>query len=302
MRIPSTLTATAALALLLVGPAGATKEVGSITGREGLAELGRAKIWAPASIGQSLDMGDTLRTGADGRLSAVFQDESVLHVGTHTTLALDQTVFDTNSYRTLLRLLRGKVRALVADFYAQPGASFQIETPNSVTGVRGTEFVVSYDEATATTEVSCLGGRVAVHSIADRSSRGVICEAGRFTRVLPDAFPTAPKPMPPAQIDKLRHTLSRADAGPKARPGLPVPNTASVLVAAPEQAAQAPTVATVNSAPGKTGAKTNPAANKRAATGLRTPTLRGLGERKRTPGGLIGQPPKVAAPNIIREQ
>jgi hypothetical protein len=170
-------------------------QVGTLADLEGQAEVGRGGEWSPATIGAAVEQGDQLRTGSPGRMRVVFLDESVLIIGDNTELIVDQLVFDPEPgvFRSLMRILRGKVRAIVNDRYQQPGSSYEIESPNAIVGVRGTEFVLRFDPVADVSEVVGVGGRARVHSVLDRAGHVVFVTERELTTVARGQFPTAPR-------------------------------------------------------------------------------------------------------------
>lgn len=199
--------ASAALLLALAAtPASAEDEAGEIVTMEGSVEVGTGGAFAAAKVGTKVRSGDTVRTGSPGRARILFRDESVVNVGDGSVLVIDESVFDPDqgTVSTTLRLLQGKLRSLVSEYYGSQGASYQVTTPTSVSGVRGTEFVVLHDPGTETSEILGLGGAVAVHSVLDRKHRGVVIRAREITRVAKGQYPT-----PPRQIDVSDDTFQR---------------------------------------------------------------------------------------------
>lgn len=184
-----------AAVLVVLASAGWAQEVGTIAALEGTVEIGRGGAWTAASIGVALRAGDELRTGRPGRLRAVFQDDSVLIVGDESHLVVDEQVFDLNRevFRSVIRLLKGKMRSLVSEYYKRPRAVYSIETPTAVSGVRGTEFVIVYDPVAEVTEVVGVSGLVEVHSVLDRVSRAVFVFTPNITMVTRGQFPTVPR-------------------------------------------------------------------------------------------------------------
>jgi hypothetical protein len=182
------------LFVVLFAPiAGAAQEVGTVASLTGSAELGREGDWRAAAISSPVYMGDTIRTGRPGRVRIVFQDDSVLNVGDGSELVVDAQVFDPKggSYQSTFRLLRGKLRALVSEYYETPGAGYEVETPTAVAGVRGTEFVVEFDEIRRQTQVVGINGRVAVRGLEGRTEE-VLITAGDLTTVVRGGQPAAP--------------------------------------------------------------------------------------------------------------
>src|SRR5437773_26301 len=119
------------VACLCAGRAGAQSEAGTIAAVVGTLEVKRGASWQAAGIGVPVFVGDRLRTGVTDRAKIVFADESVLDIAPGTEVSVDAYVFDrpANRFQSLLRLARGKMRAWVSDYYRQPRARYEVQTP-----------------------------------------------------------------------------------------------------------------------------------------------------------------------------
>jgi len=86
-----------------------------------------AGTWTTANIGLPVEVGDTLRTGRPGRLRVVFADESVTVLGDDSQLVIDDHVFapDRGVFRSVLRMISGRVRTLASDYYQRPVPSIR---------------------------------------------------------------------------------------------------------------------------------------------------------------------------------
>jgi hypothetical protein len=200
MTSPSRRLATLVLVSLLGLAPAALAAVGQVASVEGIVDIGRAGVFSPAETGMDVELGDELRT-ADGRLRVIFQDDSVLNLAENTRLVIDSQVFEPEQSRfnSVMRLLGGKVRAAVSEYYQQPGAEYEVETPTAVAGVRGTTFLVTYDEMDDVTEVLGIRGRVHVRNLDERLGEGVYVSAKEATTVVPGQDPA-----PPSVLDELR--------------------------------------------------------------------------------------------------
>jgi len=189
---------TIGIAVALAAAAGAA-EVGTFASAEGTTEVQHDGRWSPAQIGTPVQVGDAVRTGPDGRARIVFQDDSVLNVGISSFLVVDRQIFDPaeGESRSLMKLLRGRVRALVSEYYERPGSSYEVETETAVAGVRGTEFIVEYDPEAFVTEVVGVSGTVQVNSVLDRARHGVYVTAGELSTVRRGQLPG-----PPPRLDE----------------------------------------------------------------------------------------------------
>ena len=184
--------------LLLLGRGVWGQEAATIAGLDGSVEIGRAGAWMAATIGTVVRTGDELRTARPGRLRAVFQDDSVLTIADDSHVAIEEHVFDPakGKFRSVLRLLKGKVRPLVSSYYERAKAVYEIDTPTAIARVRGTEFVITYDPVADLSEVVGVTGRVSVNSTRDRVRHTVFVTARESTTVARGAYPTAPQRLP----------------------------------------------------------------------------------------------------------
>jgi hypothetical protein len=202
LRVAGLTWASVLMATVFIGVArAAVAEVGTVAAFEGVAEIERGGTRTPAVNGAPITLGDQLWTGRPGRLQIVFEDDSLLTLEDDSHVTVDEHVFDpakSGGVRSLLGLLRGKVAAVVSDYYHQPGTRYEIKTPNAVAGVRGTEFAVSYNLDRDVTEVIGISGVVSVYSAVDPSAPGILVTANEATTVVADQPPSAPR-----RIDEL---------------------------------------------------------------------------------------------------
>jgi hypothetical protein len=156
----------------------AQEAAGSVAAVEGKADLVRGTTSQPASVGAAVNVGD----GSD--------------------LEISKNVFapDEGTVSSVVRLLSGKVRALVSEYYKDPLAQYQVETATAVSGVRGTDFIVLYREGEAVTDVVGLTGKVEVHGVTDLRGHGVVVTAKMKTTVARGGYPTEPRPVSEAEL------------------------------------------------------------------------------------------------------
>ena len=141
-------------------------------------EDGRALV-----LGERLEAGAELRTGAGGRVRLRFLDGSTLVMADRSRLRIEQ--FEQSKGRpreASLLLLLGLIGQKVS---SSAGGSWRVHTPTAVTAVRGTEFMVEVDDKLATL-VHVQSGVVAVEPAAPMdaastaySSKSAITGRGR---------------------------------------------------------------------------------------------------------------------------
>ena len=119
------------------------------------------------AVGDELDRGAEVHTGADGRVRLAFVDGSTLVVSDHTVMKIERfdLAADKRREAATFVLAAGLIGQKVAP---SDNGSWQVRTPTAVTAVRGTEFMVevSDDQATA---VNVQSGKVDVDPLPTRS-------------------------------------------------------------------------------------------------------------------------------------
>jgi hypothetical protein len=207
--------ALACVLVMLLSAAAGAQEVGTIAEVEGTAEIGRAGVWAPAQAAATIHAREELRTGRPGRMRVLLQDESVLNLSDDSYLIIDEQIIDADRglFRSAMRLMRGKVRAVVSAKYQGSQALFAIETATAVSSVRGTEFIIAYDPVAELTEVVGVSGTVEVHSVLDRTGRGVFITANEVTTVSRGQLPTRPRRLDEATFRQYIEGLEFIGAG-----------------------------------------------------------------------------------------
>jgi hypothetical protein len=130
-------------------------EVAAVSGEAQRAD-GRA-----LAVGDKLDVGSTLRTGAGGRVRLKFTDGSVVVLADRSQLRIEAFTAPVGRPRAAELLLEmGLVGQRVTP---SAGGSWRVRTPTAVTAVRGTEFSVEVGDDRATA-VHVKAGEVDVES------------------------------------------------------------------------------------------------------------------------------------------
>lgn len=99
-----------------------------------------------ATIGTAIHEKDTIKAKKDSRAKLLMVDDSVITVAENTELGFSHYVVDFKSRtrESTLKLLTGKVRLLVSKLWGHV-SRYEVETPTSVVGVRGTSMVIWTD-------------------------------------------------------------------------------------------------------------------------------------------------------------
>lgn len=144
-------------------------QIGVVTFAHGKSWLFRRDKKIKLKVGKKIFVKDTIETSANGKLKIVFKDDNSVNVNSNSKLVLTEYVFGQNdgNNSALLELVYGQIRPKVQRKYKGTSASrFQIKSKVAVAGVRGTDFVVSFQpKKSIEMKVETLQGEVELASL-----------------------------------------------------------------------------------------------------------------------------------------
>jgi hypothetical protein len=119
-------------------PAGRVKVV------SGTASIVRGGQPQAVQVGARLFESDVLRTGSDGQISVMLNDETRVSLGPNTEVALASFAFEPAESRLALalRIIQGAISLVSGRIARLKPDAVRIETPSSVIGVRGTHVLI----------------------------------------------------------------------------------------------------------------------------------------------------------------
>ncbi|MDB2426062.1 FecR family protein [bacterium] len=160
-----------------------------------------------AMVGLKVSSKDTIITAKKSRAKLVMVDGNVINLSPKTKLKLSQYKYNkkNNDKNVLLKVIYGKVRSKVNQKYDGKKNKFRIKTPTAVAGVRGTDFITSYNSKTRKSKVVTFEGRVAFGKInkAGRFLNPVSIAAGQTSSMGSSGAAQAPKKVALAVLKKL---------------------------------------------------------------------------------------------------
>lgn len=309
------------LVLALGWPAGAQdaaqKAIGlytAVSGTVTVVYMGQQAA-APVILRGDVHFKDVIETQAGARAKALFEDDSLLTIGEKSRVEISEHVYDpaNNQRSTVLRLVQGKMRALVGKAFGQ-GSRFEVHTPTAVAAARGTYFVVWIDEANSSQLGMNAGGRVRPVSlrgmdmaqtqpgttgVANVGNSGNVgfTSGGQTVEVGPGTFSVAPPGLPP--VPPVTITTS-------APPGVVGAIQGTEQADAPKQESPSQAAATfgVPTGPGPGGPLIIPPPTFPQPPAGSTPPSpisgSGSGAISGTPGGNTFNPPPPSPPPICR--
>lgn len=237
--------------------------------------LRSARDWTsmrPVVRGDTLQSGDTVVTGDDGRAQLRFSDGALVTLQPRSRFRIDEFRFDSEGQRGFFSLLRGALRTTTGTIGKRSHDEYQLRTPTATVGVRGTEFELEYTECDPQCSPGSRAGlRVTVHDgrvVVTNRAGTVELPAGSSLHV--GSIDAAPTPV-----------ATRAGSGSASK----TPGAGGAPAGASSPAAPMPPAST--SAPGAPGALTPavPSVPPRAPAGQPVPSdFRRPGTEAAVPG------------------
>lgn len=170
-------------------------------------------------VGTRIFQGDTITTGPNSYAKIVMTDRNIINVTADTKMIIE--LYENSEKAEIknveLKLENGKVRCDVKENYDGKKNKFLIKTQTVIAGVRGTDFVVSYDSTAFNAEVITLKGTVAVNVIKEGKpvDPEVLVKAGQNTIVGADLIPTTPSKVPEKTLKQIKKETSGNEVAAK---------------------------------------------------------------------------------------
>ena len=163
-----------ALCLLLCSTA-ALADIGSVTELTGSGSIKRGKDTITIAKGTVVQTNDKVET-KNGKVKIVFKDNTTVSVTEHSSLVIDDFVYDpkSGSGKLGLKATSGAVRYVSGSIAGNNPNAVKINTPTAAIAVRGTDFVMAVNETGASTVIlmpSCEDG-------SGPNVKGLVCGSG----------------------------------------------------------------------------------------------------------------------------
>lgn len=160
-----------------------------------------------ARVGTEVCAGDSISAAVDSRAKIRMVDNNELNISPETVMKIAAYEYkpEEDKKRVLLDVLKGKVRSTVKQKYDGQVNTFQVKTKAAVAGVRGTDFIASFDPKMGRLEVVTFEGRVEVGKL---NQSGILIPdvavgAGMMTEVMMGRSPDVPKAVPASELKQL---------------------------------------------------------------------------------------------------
>ena len=133
--------------VVAVPAAHAQSTVGTITQIQGTANIQRAGATIAAATNMPILLHDKISTEANSSLTIGLVDNSSLQLGASSTLTIDSSILVNGvGAPSQVGLLGGHLHSIIVGAMRGSSTTFEVNTPNAIGAVRGTEWDTGYDE------------------------------------------------------------------------------------------------------------------------------------------------------------
>jgi hypothetical protein len=210
----------AVLSLLFFSPSTSEARtfVGKVTFIEGTLEISvDGKKTKKAKVKQKLYVGDTLNTLKDSKVQLTLEDSSIIYMAPESNLTVTDFTFKKKKKRrnVTIKTLGGKLRFFVRKMMEAAddlgGASFKVETPTALLGVKGTHFVTDVNRASGLTNAYLVAGALSVMNILPEINGETMLAAMTKTLIKKGLRPSEGSRFSKDFLDKLLKEVTPAE-------------------------------------------------------------------------------------------
>lgn len=167
--------------------------------------------WDKYELNATLQVGDSIKTGANSKARIVLEDGASLLIGPLSMFTISSVTIDdaTEKQNASFSLDSGKVRSNVNKL-GTAGSTFEVKTPTAVAGVRGTDFMVEIDPDTEDSDVTVFDGEVEFGSPQEARESRVRIGKDQGARIGRGGRPGKPEKINRERIERKMREMSKA--------------------------------------------------------------------------------------------
>lgn len=130
--------------ICLTAQAHAFETIGIIKSVSGDVYLSSTSSKIRAVPNMRLNQGDTINTGSKSSAGLIFEDDTVVSLGSNSEMAIEEFIFDPAKEKLsfITRLVKGTFSFISGQIAKLAPDQVKLETPDATLGVRGTKFLV----------------------------------------------------------------------------------------------------------------------------------------------------------------
>ncbi len=179
------LVATVVVLTVLSGNMKALSSIGDVVALEGIAKVqhnGDSK-WNELKLNDQVFLMDNFKTEKNSGLKIILDDDTVLTLASETELKIDEHMYTPEKESTsVISLFTGSVRSAVGKLFGAK-SKYEVKTPTAVSGVKGTDFIVSHNRKTGESAFTAVKHSVWVRGNTQKKGDEIVLKEGWTTRV-----------------------------------------------------------------------------------------------------------------------
>lgn len=135
------------LLFLLAAQSSASESIGIIKSVSGNVYLTNTISAIQAVPNMKLSQGDSIRTGPSSTAGLIFEDDTVISLGSNSEMSIETFLFDpaAEKLKFVTRLVQGTFSFISGQIAKLAPDQVKHETPDATLGVRGTKFLVKIE-------------------------------------------------------------------------------------------------------------------------------------------------------------
>lgn len=182
--------------------------IGKISALNGDVSIIRASKTLKASAGSALEQKDIVKASKGSAAQIVFNDKTVITVGSATTFKIEEYLFDDKTPNAKFKVEEGSFKAITGKIGKIAPDKFKLETKTATIGIRGTAFVGRTD-INGNLIVACTRGAIVVTplGIFQAPPPPVIVPAGQMTNANQNGV-EPPHPFTPNDLRDLNGDMN----------------------------------------------------------------------------------------------
>jgi hypothetical protein len=126
---------------------GSSEHVGIVKSLVGEALIVRGEQEFNAVTHAKLKQGDLIKTGLNGKIGLVFEDDTVVSLGPNSQILIEDFLFEPaiNQLSFIARIIQGTASFLSGQIAKLAPEMVRVETPDATIGMRGTHVLIKVD-------------------------------------------------------------------------------------------------------------------------------------------------------------
>lgn len=178
--------------------------VGKISAVNGDVSIVRAAKTIKAVAGAALEEKDTLKSTKGSAAQLVFNDNTVITVGSATVFSVEEYVFNDKEPKARFNVGEGSFKAITGKIGKIAPDKFKLETKTATIGIRGTHILGSISNGILT--AACVRGAITVTANIP-GAPVIIVPQGQITKATIDGV-EPPRPFTPGELKNLQGGLA----------------------------------------------------------------------------------------------